>query len=953
MIAISYRREDSLPVAGRLYDRLQAEFGKGNVFMDFDSIPYGVDFRDHIKQMIDRSKVLVAMIGPDWIGRRRHRGRRIDDPTDFVRLEIAYALERNLPIIPILVSNTRMPGPEELPKDIEALAFRNALNLDAGIDFHHHAERLVAAINRLLIVPPPPIVPVQKTPSNQVGFAQSSLAAPETQLAEPLAPAIPEVIVRPLPPLKPSPLESAGRPSAPAGSAAAEPIARTQPIVFQKAKTLGTRIAVNWQHTRKMTSAAMLRFGHSVNSIKTSVAGGFRSLIDYLHRHARTIVVSTCFVVAVMSATVALYWAFHSPTFRNWVFVNSSPLRKLTQILSARSTPQPTQSPFAVPQVGENAPSISSTPPATSTPAPPRGVLTIDSTPQGQVFELIGSDGSHRIGTTPITLDNLPVGYAQIIFKREGFIDHSETVWLTSNTQPAVRWNFPNDTRARDSTQQNAEISPPASPMNPSAPHDGAWQAWIGDFVKEFVAVNQSQDANATVDFYAPNVDYFGGRGKDHAFILRDVQKYNVDWPARRDAIDGDIRVEEKVPNQQYQASFKVNLYAENRKTNDWTKGQVATTLDVSIIDGVPRIVAINQRKLQRPQHGKGKGPRPPEMEAALRPIDPKKFTKVFVKKYGFSALLPADLFPDAETKLADGNTDHVNSGRGCAMVSFSALHDSVRKVYDQRLNQFRAAANRRNIDYKVLKDAWFVVSGGSKTTGYYVKGVKHGDDVFVMELEYGGALCNIPNAMLTEISHAFDGSVDSASNPSNTAGPTDPAAPLSTPNQHPTQPEEAKVDATPFAGAQSSTESPAPQGLTRVYVKCLDCSVLIPTEIFPDATKLSNSEFQNRIVSNNGRVWLEFSHDPTSASLAQSYNTCATETVVAGKKVKLVHYKVLKDSWFVVSGTDPSGDGGFYWKGVKRDKGGVSIMRLTYPENSSPLTIETLTAMSKSFTGM
>ena len=60
MIAISYRRQDSNPVAGRLYDRLQAEFGKGNVFMDFDSIPYGVDFREHIKHTLRRAKVIVA-----------------------------------------------------------------------------------------------------------------------------------------------------------------------------------------------------------------------------------------------------------------------------------------------------------------------------------------------------------------------------------------------------------------------------------------------------------------------------------------------------------------------------------------------------------------------------------------------------------------------------------------------------------------------------------------------------------------------------------------------------------------------------------------------------------------------------------------------------------------------------------------------------------------------------
>src|SRR6266567_3635606 len=167
MIAISYRREDSLPVAGRLYDRLLAEFSKGNVFMDFDSIPYGVDFREHIKHMIEHSKVLVAIIGSDWVGRRRHGNRRIDDSGDFVRLEIAYALERNLPIIPILISNTQMPRAGELPKDIEGLAFRNALNLDSGIDFHHHAEKLVTAINQLLSTPVPPVHGIQQRPSAQ------------------------------------------------------------------------------------------------------------------------------------------------------------------------------------------------------------------------------------------------------------------------------------------------------------------------------------------------------------------------------------------------------------------------------------------------------------------------------------------------------------------------------------------------------------------------------------------------------------------------------------------------------------------------------------------------------------------------------------------------------------------------------------------------------------------
>src|SRR5260370_17543285 len=154
MIAISYRREDSLPIAGRLYDRLQAKFGKENVFMDFDSIPPGMDFREQIKQMIERSKLVIAIIGPHWLGEQPDASRRIDNPADFVRLEIAYSLERGIPIIPVLVNNTPMPPPEKLPREIEGLAFRNALMLDTGIDFHHHADRLITGIGKVMDVAP-------------------------------------------------------------------------------------------------------------------------------------------------------------------------------------------------------------------------------------------------------------------------------------------------------------------------------------------------------------------------------------------------------------------------------------------------------------------------------------------------------------------------------------------------------------------------------------------------------------------------------------------------------------------------------------------------------------------------------------------------------------------------------------------------------------------------------
>src|SRR6267378_1754055 len=170
MIAISYRRQDSSPVAGRLYDRLQAEFGKGSVFMDFDSIPYGVDFREHIKQTLQRAKVVVAIIGPEWCGGKELSNRRIDDPTDFVRLEVASALENGIPIIPVLVNNTPMPEAKNLPPELEGLAFRNGLALDTGIDFHHHADRLIAGIHRVVdppkeAAPPPPPAPEAGTPT--------------------------------------------------------------------------------------------------------------------------------------------------------------------------------------------------------------------------------------------------------------------------------------------------------------------------------------------------------------------------------------------------------------------------------------------------------------------------------------------------------------------------------------------------------------------------------------------------------------------------------------------------------------------------------------------------------------------------------------------------------------------------------------------------------------------
>jgi len=188
MIAISYRREDSTPVAGRLHDRLQADFGRGNVFMDFDSIPFGVDFREQIKQTLERARVVVAVIGPNWLGGRGKGNRRIDDPADFVRLEIALALQRGIPVIPVLVGDTPMPKVETLPVDLKGLPFRNALALDTGVDFHHHADRLIAGIRDLVKLPAGAASPQQEK-MESVEAKSAELTAPTQRQEEKVAPA--------------------------------------------------------------------------------------------------------------------------------------------------------------------------------------------------------------------------------------------------------------------------------------------------------------------------------------------------------------------------------------------------------------------------------------------------------------------------------------------------------------------------------------------------------------------------------------------------------------------------------------------------------------------------------------------------------------------------------------------------------------------------------------------
>jgi formylglycine-generating enzyme required for sulfatase activity len=144
-IFISYRRQDSAGVAGRIYDRLRAHFGNDAVFMDIDSIPFGVDFREHIDAAVGQCDVVLAVIGTKWAG-ETDAHRRLDESGDFVRLELESALYRNLPVIPVLIDRASMPREAELPPSLAKLAFRNAIDVDQGRDFHPHVDRLIRGI---------------------------------------------------------------------------------------------------------------------------------------------------------------------------------------------------------------------------------------------------------------------------------------------------------------------------------------------------------------------------------------------------------------------------------------------------------------------------------------------------------------------------------------------------------------------------------------------------------------------------------------------------------------------------------------------------------------------------------------------------------------------------------------------------------------------------------------
>jgi hypothetical protein len=146
-IFISYRRDDTEGEAGRLFDDLTREFGSNSVFMDVAGIRPGVDFVQAIEQNVADCGVLLAIIGPVWATITSASGqRRLDDPNDFVALEIASALKREVPVIPVLVHGAKMPSQDQLPESLKSFSHRNSVELSHA-RWPSDVQLLIEALN--------------------------------------------------------------------------------------------------------------------------------------------------------------------------------------------------------------------------------------------------------------------------------------------------------------------------------------------------------------------------------------------------------------------------------------------------------------------------------------------------------------------------------------------------------------------------------------------------------------------------------------------------------------------------------------------------------------------------------------------------------------------------------------------------------------------------------------
>jgi TIR domain len=155
-IYLSYRRSESAAYAGRLFDHLSRQFGRGSVFMDVQGgIHCGQVFARAIDSALNACDAVLVVIGKDWAScTGKDGGRRLEDPNDWVRLEVVAALSRNILVVPVLVDGARLPDPASLPEELRALCGRNACEL-SNLRWASDVRELIKDLEQVVVQPPP------------------------------------------------------------------------------------------------------------------------------------------------------------------------------------------------------------------------------------------------------------------------------------------------------------------------------------------------------------------------------------------------------------------------------------------------------------------------------------------------------------------------------------------------------------------------------------------------------------------------------------------------------------------------------------------------------------------------------------------------------------------------------------------------------------------------------
>ncbi|MBT0960740.1 TIR domain-containing protein [Denitromonas iodatirespirans] len=238
-IFISYRRDDSAGYAGRLYDRLAGHFGPDRVFMDVEGIEPGTDFVNAIESAVASCRVLIVLIGDEWLTATDARGRRrLDDPHDFIRLETRAALARDIRVVPVLLDRATMPTQEDLPDDLHPLVRRQAVELNhkqweaTSKDLIHTLEKILASTDAADAAPPPATTPAPAPTTPPAPPASTAPATPHVASRRPWWGALAALLVvaalvgvwswwppaSQTPPPPPAPGDASPSPSAPAAA---------------------------------------------------------------------------------------------------------------------------------------------------------------------------------------------------------------------------------------------------------------------------------------------------------------------------------------------------------------------------------------------------------------------------------------------------------------------------------------------------------------------------------------------------------------------------------------------------------------------------------------------------------------------------------------------------------------------------------------------------------------